>query len=83
MIAADARPLTYREAAVRAGCTAKTEYGQTSFISKRVAAGEIEVLDLGHRTKRISEMALQQYLNNCRAVEKTTARKAKVKTGAR
>lgn len=63
MIAAEAKLMTYEEAAARLGL-------KKQFISRRVATGEIVVTDLGHHCKRISEMDFLTYLERKRATEK-------------
>lgn len=72
MIAAEARLLTYVEAAERLG-RGGSAAAKAKFIQRR--AGAIVVTVLGHKTRRISEMDLQKYIERNRAVEKTVRRK--------
>lgn len=64
---ADAQLLTYDEAAARLGL-------KRQYISRRVSRGELVATDLGHHTKRISELDLLKYIERKRAVEKTRRR---------
>lgn len=55
--------LTYDQAAARLGL-------KRQYISRRVARGELRVIDLGHHTKRISELDLLKFIERRSAVEK-------------
>lgn len=73
MIAAEARLLTYVEAAGaganRLNLTGSDE-AKKKFVQRLVSRGELVANDLGHRTKRISELNLQKYIDGKQTLEK-------------
>ncbi len=74
MIAADAQLLTYVQAANALNISG-TDEAKKKFIQRLVASGKLVVTDLGHSTKRISELDLQTYKNKQRAVDKVRPRR--------
>jgi len=78
MIAVEARLFTYVEAAER--CNRQgSDSAKHKFMQRRVASGDIVVTDLGYKTKRISELDLQNFIQRTRAVERARPTKRKRK----